>query len=375
MQKVAVLGFGLNGLILSIAAHVAGFDVEIYEGGDLQSYTKDLRTSVLTYETLCFLKQFGMYEEILLKSAPINHIYVFEGEESPVLGFDKSGENPFGVVIHNFNLKEILIKKIHSLGLTIYNKKIEDITQNESFAEIENKKYKLVFDCTGKQGKQDIISFDYNQTAFVFNILHTVEHKNIAVESFNPQGPLAILPMQDACNSAVIWSVKNDSANFLSALKEEDFLEIFKSYLGRMGHIGEVLKIVSIIKSYPLSLTFDKNIFNGRVVKIGDALNSIHPVAGQAFNMSIKDIRNFYNELAEAKKLGIDIGGQEFLKSIVRKNILHHAEMNAFTHILVRAFSNSNNLLQVGRNATLHVLEKAPFIKNFLIKKASGKSD
>lgn len=369
-MKIAVLGFGLNGLMCAIAFAHAGFEVEIYEEGDLESYRADLRTSVLTAQTLDFLKEFELLEGIKKHSAAINHIYTFEGSEDPVLAFD-SYEKEFGVVIANFELKRILIEKVHSLKIRINQSKVENIVQTESFAFINEEQYKLIFDCTGKKKNSDVM-LDYKQIAFIFNISHTIPHKNIAVESFNPQGPLAILPMQNPLTSGVIWSVKTSSSQYLQNLPRGEFLNLFKHYAKRMEHIGEVQEITSQIKSYPLALTFQKSWYEGRIVKIGDALNSIHPVAGQAFNMSVQDIKNFYFALQEATTLGLDVGGESFVKSVLKRNLPHHLEMNIFTHLLVRTFSNDNNFLKFARNTVIEGLENFKPAKQFLIKKASG---
>lgn len=381
MQRICVIGFGLNGILASIASKNAGFEVDIFEEGNLEGYKSDTRTSVLTFETIEFFRILGLYDSVKTILAPIYHIYSFEELCKPVLAFDcKDEDRPFGYVVHNFALKEILLKKVKDLGINIINNKILDFEVDQNFVNIImdgegefDLKYKLVLNCKGKaEGEKIGKSLTYNQRAFVFNLKHSLAHKNIAVEGFTPSFILALLPLLNQNESAVIWSVRDSIANFLSGLTKEEFLNKFKEQTGRMGHVGEIESITSDIKSYPLSLSFTKVQSSNRTMLIGDVFNSIHPVAGQAFNMSLKDVVNLYNGLIEAKELGLDVGSLTFLQQIAKKNIRHHLEMNLFTHLLVKVFSSSNGFLKILRNLGIYGIENISPLKNFLTKKASG---
>ena len=350
MQKIGVIGLGLNGLISAIAMKVAGFEVVAFESENREFLATDSRTSALTFETIEFFKELKLYEQIANFIAPINHIYTFEGNEKPILEFDANevSQNPFGFVIHNSKLKEVLLKRFDALQIPIVSTKIIQINCEESFAKIsletdEEIKVKLVLNCSGKTSK--IIKglefkskiFDYNQTAFVFNISHELYHKNIAIESFSSGGPIAILPLISPLNSAVIWTVRTETADYLKTLSESEFLNTFKNIAARMKHIGNI-ETLTKVKSYPLSLSFNASQIHERVFSLGDSFNSIHPVAGQAFNMSLKDTKNLYSEGKNAITLGLDIGGKTMLSSVARKNLKHHIEMNLFTHFLVNIF-------------------------------------
>ena len=380
MQKIAVIGLGLNGLACAIAACRAGFDVEIFESGNLDDFKKDKRTSVLTYETIRFFQELEVFTKLESKLAEIAHIYTFEEGSEPVLSFDKGvvSENPFGYVVHNSALKEVLLKEISKLKIKIIKtavKEIETINGNACVT-LENNEvleFKLGLNCGGKSvfAKERIV-LPYKQTAFVFNISHSGEHKNIAIESFFPSGVVAVLPLHSQTNSAVILSLNEPVAEFFKTLGKPEFLTQFKSLLGRIRHVGEVLEVTSDVKTYDLSLSFTKFQAKGRMLLMGDAFNAIHPVAGQAFNMSVKDVKNLYHHLLSAKKCGLDAGSEALLETLTRKNLKHHIEMNAFTHVLVKSFAGSSPLLKFGRGFALKVIEETPLLKNFLMKKASG---
>jgi 2-octaprenyl-6-methoxyphenol hydroxylase len=380
MQKVAVVGMGLNGMLSAIAIKKTGFEVDIIEG-KIPDFNLDKRTSVLTFETIKFLKNLEIYESLKPHITPIFHIYSFEEHMKPVLNFDSGevGENPFGFVIHNYILKEILFIKIQELKINIIEKTFEKIESNPNFINIFDVNYKLLISCAGRNDKlkskeniKTLFNLPYFQSAFVFNIKHEKPHNNIAVESFNASGPLAILPLQDSLESAVILTVKDDSAEFLKQTSDVNFLNIFKENCKRMRHIGEIEKITSEIKSYELSLVIAKTSISDRIMFMGDSYNIIHPIAGQAFNMSVKDIKNLYLHLQKAFKLGLDIGSHTFLNEIYRKNIRHHVEMNLFTHALVKIFSNNSLPLKIIRNMGVRFINEITPLKKFLMKKASG---
>jgi 2-octaprenyl-6-methoxyphenol hydroxylase len=376
MQSVAVLGLGLNGLIAGILSAKLGLKTTIFEGGSLESYKNDTRTSVLTFESIEFLAELGLKEGLTPFLSPIFHIYTFEGvQKSPILSFDapEISPNPFGYVVHNFDLKAFLLKEIARLGVEIVNKSVKYAENGEVELEDGTKnRFKLVLNCLGKGSSKMKFNVDYKQTAFVFNISHTQEHKNIAVESFAPQGPLAVLPLQNPLQSGVIWTVQEPSADFLKNASHEVFLAYFKEAMARMGHIGQVVEVLGGIRSYPLSISLAKNQALPRTLLLGDCFNSIHPVAGSSFNMSVKDMKNLHNYLKKSLSLGLDIGGLTELERFAKGNLRHHIEMNLITHSLIRLFSNSNPLLKAVRNAGLEAVETLSPIKKFFMKRASG---
>ena len=375
MQKVAVLGLGLNGLISSIVSAKSGFDTTIFEHGNLEEYKNDKRTSVLTFESMQFLFDLGLKEAISSHLSPIFHIYTFEGKKSSILSFDAPdiSSNPFGYVIHNFDLKRVLLDEVERLQLKIINKRVKTAENGEvELEDGERHKFNLVLKCLGKGSAKTRFNIDYKQIAFVFNISHEENHRNIAVESFSPQGPLAVLPLSNPLNSGVIWTLQEQSAEFLKRASKEVFLDYFKNAMSRMGHVGNVVDILGDVKSYPLSISLAKSQVFERTLLLGDCFNAIHPVAGSSFNMSIKDIKNLQKYLQKALSLGLDIGGLTELERFAKSNLRHHVEMNLVTHSLIRLFSNANPLIKCVRDFGIEGVESMPHIKKFLMKRASG---
>ena len=382
-MKIAIAGLGLNGLICAISMKIAGYDVTCFEETPEEVLINDERTSALTFETIEFFKDFNINEKLKPFLAPIMHIYTFEQEEKPILDFDAHSisTEPFGYVVLNSDIKKIFFEKLKELKIQIIKSPIISYETNENFINIKTteieEKFKLLLACTGKNNKlfkntKKILDSNYNQTAFVFSIKHSEEHKNIAIESFTGQGPLAILPLVEKNTSGIIYTVKEETADYLKTLTEEAFFKHFVAQTERMRHIGKIESFTSKIKSYPLTLSLQKIQAFSRVLMIGDAFNAMHPVAGQSFNVSLKDIKNLYLGSKNCLKLGLDVGSLTFLKEIERKNIKHHLEMSLFTHLLVKMFSNYNPLLKFARNMGINFINHFSPLKKFLMKKASG---
>lgn len=375
MQKIGVIGLGLNGLITTLAAHRAGCNVEAFETKiALESYSQDTRTSLISAQTINFFQEMGIYEKLKSFLSPIFHIYAFEENRDTVLSFDSS--QPYGFVAPNNLLKETLFSEITRLQIEIHNENVTDTAEDGSFIKVHSsekeKEYKLLLDCSGKSKILSRQNFPYEQEAIVFNIKHEEDHRNIAVESFTPGGVLAILPLLEKTESAVIWNIRENSSFYLRQLESPEFLKIFKEKAQRMKHIGEIMEIITPPRSYPLALSFSAPQNRGRTFLIGDSYNTIHPVAGQAFNMSVKDIKNLYHGLGEAIKLGLDIGSFTFLSAMARKNLKHHISMNLFTHFTIKIFTSRNGIVKTLRSIGVKGLEEMSFLKKIIARRASG---
>ena len=377
----------------AIACANAGYSVAIIDNSEFSDakFETDKRTSALTANTLKFFTELGL-EFQKSQLGIIDHIYTFESTAKPVLSFDSAESNHIGAVCFNSDLKSILLNKIKQNPLisihehaTVTNAScdlhfitISAITKN---AEKFLFKSKLLLACDGKSSKIATInnikkySIPYNQVAFIFNISHTQNHKNIAVESFNPNGPFAILPLANPTQSAIIWTISCESAKILDKYQtqgNEIFTDLLKQNLARMRHIGEFAGIISEVQKYNLAISCLKTQISDRTFFVGDAYNAIHPVAGQSFNMSIKDIQKLRTSLINCKKLGLDFGSHSVLQNIAKSNITHHIAMNLFTDVMVRAFSNKSEILKTLRNFGVIVANNIPQINSILLKNASG---
>ena len=236
---------------------------------------------------------------------------------------------------------------------------------------------KLILACDGKfsalREKFSIRTFQksYQQTALVFNISHTKPHQNIALEKFLPDGPFAVLPLKQDTQSSIVWTVRQDKAEAILQFDEDNFLEQFKKSIG--NYLGEV-QITSKPISYNLDLTVANKFYHQRVALIGDSAHSIHPIAGQGFNLGIDDIRLLSDLVTEYIKCGLDIGSEAMLIKYHRKRKFAAYKMIIATDGLNGLFSNKSIILKIARNTGLGLVERTNILKKFFINNAGGSS-
>lgn len=179
-------------------------------------------------------------------------------------------------------------------------------------------------------------SWDYRQTAIIANVTPQHPHHNIAYERFTETGPIALLPMSDN-RCAVVWTVASHQAAAVMNLTDEAFLDGLQHAFGhRLGKLQKTGKR----HAYPLTLTRVSEHVRPRVAVIGNAAHTLHPIAGQGFNLGLRDVAALAQVIVEAHSGGQDIGSLAVLNGY--SHWRRHDQMRAiaFTDSLVRIFTN-----------------------------------
>jgi len=215
---------------------------------------------------------------------------------------------------------------------------------------------------------------DYHQTAIVSNITTQRFHGHTAYERFTSSGPLAVLPAscegdtgaaQNRC--ALVWTVRSTDAEAILALPDAVFLarlqQRFGTRLGRILHAGRR-------HAYPLSLRQAREHVRPRLALVGNAAHTLHPVAGQGFNLGLRDVAALAQVLAEAD--GEDPGCMAVLGTYAGWRTRDHRRVITFTDSLVRLFSNRFLPLAVARNLGLVAADLLPPVKQSLTRRAMG---
>lgn len=208
---------------------------------------------------------------------------------------------------------------------------------------------------------------DYQQTAVTANVSTERPHQNRAFERFTDTGPLALLPMSDN-RCSLVWTVRNGDEKALLALSDADFLQALQLRFGfRLGHFTRVGKR----SSYPLGLMQTDSAIQPRVVLIGNAAHSLHPIAGQGFNLGLRDAAVLAEIIAEHQA---DCGQPQALQAYQDWQLPAQDTIVKATDRLVRLFSNANPLLGHGRSAALAFLDILPPVKQQLCQASMGLS-
>ncbi|MGH1542519.1 MAG: 2-octaprenyl-6-methoxyphenyl hydroxylase [Arenicella sp.] len=210
----------------------------------------------------------------------------------------------------------------------------------------------------------------YQQTGVLANIRADKPHRNQAYERFTCDGPIALLPLRDQ-DYKLVWTVPSHRSEAMMALHDTDFLsQIQEAFGDRAGKFIQVGKR----QNYPMTESSKKQMSAGRVVLIGNAAHTLHPIAGQGFNLGLRDVACLAELIAEAISLGKDIGAPGLLanyQALRQRDINNTAQ---FTDGLVRLFSNNNLPLAALRNIGLLALDRLPFAKRDVMRKMMGLS-
>lgn len=216
-------------------------------------------------------------------------------------------------------------------------------------------------------------SVDYQQSALIANVGTAKHHQNIAYERFTETGPIAMLPLSALPSNngrcSLVWTLTPELAEQMLNLPEDEFAKQLENSFGLwLGNITQVGKRVV----YPLKLLQAKDQVYHRMALIGNASHTIHPIAGQGFNLGLRDVSDMTDVIRHALAQQQDIGDFQHLMAYAHARKQDQKQVITLTDSLVTLFSNELPPLVAGRNIGLKVLNYLPSLKNALVKKTMG---
>ena len=209
---------------------------------------------------------------------------------------------------------------------------------------------------------------DYKQTAVLSNVTSEFSHQGCAYERFTNSGPLALLPRQHDLNS-VVWTTRSTQADSVLALSDDDFLAGLQQRFGdRLGRLSKP----SQRHSYPLNWVKVPNPVQPRVVVVGNAAHTTHPIAGQGFNLGLRDVVTLAEVLHQADLNQQDIGSLAVLNRYKQWRQNDVRFVSRFTDGLVKLFSTDFPAAVMVRNLGLSLMDISPGIKHHLAESLMG---
>ncbi|WCG83550.1 2-octaprenyl-6-methoxyphenyl hydroxylase [Pectobacterium sp. A5351] len=209
---------------------------------------------------------------------------------------------------------------------------------------------------------------DYDQIAVIANVTTAEPHCGRAFERFTPHGPLALLPMSNG-RSSLVWCHDKHRQHEVDGWSEAEFRQqlqqAFGWRLGRFTHLGER-------HSYPLRLLIASQHISHRLALVGNAAQTLHPIAGQGFNLGIRDVMSLAETLVEAAKNQQDIGQYTVLDCYQQRRTPDQDTTVAITDGLVRLFANRYTALAVGRNLGLIAMNNLPLVRDAFARRTLG---
>ncbi len=386
-----IVGGGLNGPALALAAAQAGFWVTIIDSLPLDTRTSadfDGRSYALALASTRLLNGIGIWNTIRDNAQPMLEIKVTDGRagEGPspwMMHFDHAEieEGPMGYMVEDRHLRHAFLdamakdKRItHLAGETVVAQEIYSAGVMVTLASGTTLQGRLLVGSDGRKSGTATragikrTGWGYGQTAVVCAVKHEQPHGGIAHQFFMPAGPLAILPLTKN-RSSIVWSETEARAAELCAMSDEAFLQAlrpaFGSFLGQISLTGARF-------SYPLGLTLANSFIADRVALIGDAAHGVHPIAGQGLNAGLRDVAAFAEVLTDAHARGEDIGGAQTLARYQQWRRFDTATLAIATDTFNRLFSNDNPLLRAARDIGMGIVNAAPRLRRGFIREAAG---
>ena len=364
-QKICIIGDGLAGLTTAAILSKQNISIDLYCGRK-KKRKKDNRTTAISESNFQYIRS-----ELNLINKNIfwgcRKINLFFEDKRKIINFLNLNEKNKNVmhIFQNKELKKKLIRiNLFRKNIKIIKKDIKKINTDDSFVELNKKKifYDLIILCIGSSSKFYLkiessrsIKKDYEEFAITGIVKHKEKIEN-ACQFFLKEGPLAILPFQKNSFSTV-WSV---NSNYFKTNKH-NLKKILKDKL-RILLNSNTIKKVDYIRSFPINLNLKTKYFKRNVLILGDGLHAVHPMAGQGFNLFLRDVKKLAELMLKISKLGL-----LFKESFLLKNFYNSRKpennLFGFGINLTNLFFKNNKYFSKSRKIILNNINRFNFIK------------
>ena len=378
---IVIVGAGLVGLTAALACAKKGAKVCILDQ-KLPNIKGDMRASAISASSFVLLKNLHVIDSIVGNIQAIDKIFISDSRVGRKNKFNLKFQNLNykGYMIDNSILKNELlklIKKSHGITLKAPVKILKTFTNSDKVKiNLDNNRIieaSLLVAADGKNSsfrKSADISVrftHYKQSAIATTIGHEFAHNGSAHQFFFPGGPLALLPLTKN-RSSIVWSDSSLASGAAMSLNDSDFIDELSYRIN--GLLGKI-KLLGPRQIFPLSLQMANRYTAKRLVLVGDAAHSIHPIAGQGLNLGLRDAAALADNVALSIRKGIDLGS-EVIQEYEKWRSFDNNKLGITTDILNRLFSNKNSSLRIVRRLGLNGVNRTELLKTFFIEEASG---
>lgn len=384
---IIIAGGGMAGCTLTVALlqAVPTLKLAIIEkqASETPSASFDSRSIALAAGSVSWLKRWGLWHKLAANACPITDIHVSDRGHfgKTYLSAAEYQQQALGYVLEVEHLGQVLQQQLVADNrVTLFQPHyIRTITPQAAYQQIELDSglqltaSLLVIAEGGASPSRQLAGFSltesaYQQTAVIANLGVAASHQFKAYERFTADGPLALLPLT-AQRFSLVWTTSPEKAAALMQLQQQDFLEEVQQAFGyRAGIFAQAGQRAC----YPLVLRQAEQIVRHRTALLGNSLHNIHPIAGQGFNLAVRDIAGLVSCISEDTA---DIGSYGMLRHYEQARQADMQRVILLTDTLVRSFSNRSRLVALARNTGLAAMLLCDDLKRPLALQTMGLRD
>jgi 2-polyprenyl-6-methoxyphenol 4-hydroxylase len=404
---VIIIGGGMVGLSLALtlqkmlpAKAARNFPkVLLLESKSIQSNQAlqpgfDVRSTVLSYGTVSYLKKLGIWDALEPAAEPISTIHVSDQNHfgQAKIKAEEAGVDALGYVVENqaigLELNRAILESSEQVEV-LSPVQVNDIShqQHNALLECESNEEHFTLQASlvvvaegGRSGLSEKLGIyrkqkQYKQVAIIANVGFSQGHNNVAYERFTPNGPLAVLPLKNyekENRAALVWTQEANSYKEIFELSDADFLAKLQEEFGQ--RLGTFLK-VGERAAFPLSLQEAEEQIRHNLVLLGNVAHSLHPVAGQGFNLAFRDMMRLAENISDSFKHGQNPGDFSQLQKYLASTQDDQMKTIGFSHYLTQFFSSNQWALVWYRKFGLLSIDVLPPLKQVLSSQAMGVSD
>ncbi len=385
-QDIVIIGGGVVGLATAASLASFNFNIAVVDAKDIKqnlSQSTDLRVYAINAATQQLLSNVNAWQYISEdKLSPYLNMFIWDELSSGVLEFgaQELGLPYLGHIIEEKVLKNALLNVIKSMpNVSLHANtqlKSVNISDDAVFIETNNGdiKSKLIIGADGANSwLRSELNFEcqatpYEHHAIVCSLTTQLPHKKTAYQHFTCDGPLAFLPLKNSNQCSIVWSVPPTCAKELVNQTDDEFCQsIATAFNLKLGEVSGVSKRVS----FPLIERTVSPFIKNRALLVGDALHTIHPLAGLGVNLGLSDVAGLKHSIEACHN---QFDAYKTLRHFERSRKGEVLAITKLMKLIHQSFSSSSSLPSWLRGIGMNTISQSTFIKSQIIKLASGTS-
>ena len=383
---VAIVGGGMTGLALACALGTDGIETVVVDrmpAAAPPSPNADPRVTAIALGSARFLDAVGAFAPMRAGGQPILDIEVREARSPFAVHYDHAavGDEPMGWIVENAVIRAALLARVRELAAVELRMPATytDVATDRDGVTVEladgrRLRAGLLIAADGKFSKlRERVGIradykDYGQDGIVATLAHERPHDGLASEHFFPDGPFAVLPMPGE-RSSIVWALERALAAEVAELPAEAFVAEVADRVG--ARLGDI-ELASPVRTFPLVLATVDRFTATRAALVGDAAHGIHPIAGQGWNLALRDVAALAEITADRAALGLDLGAPDALAAYERWRGVDTTALIAITDGINRLFANDVTPVRLARNLGFAAVDRLPFAKRLFMRHAMG---